>query len=198
MTPRIEPLGDEALRVALPDGVDRAGALSRLRGIAGVVDVTMAEAHAAILFAGAPPASAVIEAALRGGAVGGAAPREVTLVARYDGPDLARVAAWAHCSVTEVVERHVGRVYTARYLGFLPGFAYLGDVDPRIAAPRLPAPRARVEAGHVGIAGARTGVYPAASPGGWNLVAFVEDFIGWTPDAGPLLRPGDRVRFVPR
>lgn len=198
MNVRIEPLGDEALRVALPDGADRAALLGRLRGLPGVLDVMMAEAHAAVVFHGEHPDPQAIVAALEAQAKTSGEEREITLVARYEGPDLARVAAWTGCSVADVVERHAGRVYTARYLGFLPGFAYLGDVDPGIAAPRLPAPRARVEAGSVGIAGARTGVYPAASPGGWNLVAFVDDFVGWTPEDGPLFRPGDRVRFVPR
>lgn len=112
------------------------------------------------------------------------------------GPDLARVAAFAGCPYEEVIERHVAREYRVYMLGFVPGFAYLAEVDTRIAAPRLETPRTRVPAGSVAIAGVQTGVYPAATPGGWNL-------IGRTPvrlyDPGRrepfLLRPGDRVRF---
>jgi len=84
-------------------------------------------------------------------------------------------------------------------LGFVPGFAYLGRVDARIAAPRRRVPREVVPAGSVGIAGEQTGVYPIATPGGWQIVgrASVVMFdAGRTPAS--LLAPGDLVRFVPR
>ena len=112
---------------------------------------------------------------------------------RYDGPDLARVAAWSGVPEAEVVRRHA-RTYVVRFLGFLPGFAYLGEVDPCIAAPRLPSPRPRVPPGSVAIAGGRTGIYPSASPGGWNLVGRVEDFVPFDLN-GARLAPGDFVTF---
>jgi inhibitor of KinA len=112
------------------------------------------------------------------------------------GPDLPDVAAFAGCSEEEVVDRHLGRDYRVYLVGFVPGFAYMAEVDPRIAAPRRASPRTAVPAGSVAIAGGQTGIYPAVTPGGWNIV-------GRTPhapyDAGRrqpcLFSPGDRVRF---
>jgi inhibitor of KinA len=112
------------------------------------------------------------------------------------GPDLAGVARFAGMSEAEIIELHSGPVYRVFMLGFVPGFAYMGTVDPRIAAPRRPTPRVRVPAGSVGIAGAQTGIYPSESPGGWQL-------LGRTPvkpfDLGRLqpflLQPGDAVSF---
>ena len=116
------------------------------------------------------------------------------------GPDLAQVAADCRMSEADVVDIHSSSEYEVFFLGFTPGFPFLGVVDERIAVPRLARPRTRVPAGAVGMAGRQTGVYPVASPGGWRL-------IGRTPDrmvdlSGPepqfLLIPGRRVRFVPR
>ncbi|MDP2310722.1 MAG: carboxyltransferase domain-containing protein [Pseudomonadota bacterium] len=191
----VEPLGEGALRVTLPADVDRAATLARLAALDGVRDVVLAEAHCAVYFDGAPPADPAA-AVVRGAA--GPTGRLTTIHARYDGPDLERVAAWAGVTVDEVILRHSGRVYEVRYLGFVPGFAYLADVCPSIAAPRLPSPRPRVPAGAIGIAASRTGVYPFASPGGWNLVANAIDFHAFDPARGAALRPGDRVRFEPR
>jgi inhibitor of KinA len=117
----------------------------------------------------------------------------------YDGvhgPDLADIAAFAQCSVPEVIERHLAIEYRVFVVGFVPGFAYMAPVDPRIAAPRRPAPRLKVPAGSVAIAAGQTGIYPAETPGGWSL-------IGRSPvrpydpqrDQPFLFRPGDRVRF---
>ena len=112
------------------------------------------------------------------------------------GPDLAVVAAHTGLTPEEVIARHTRGTYRVYMLGFRPGFPYLGGLDPALATPRLPTPRRRIEGGSVGIAGAQTGVYPEASPGGWNL-------IGRTPvklfdeERGPLLRPGDTLRFTP-
>ena len=111
-------------------------------------------------------------------------------------PDLATVAQ--HCLLTEeqVVALHTGGAYFVYFLGFSPGFAYLGGLSSQLQVPRLATPRKQVEAGSVGIGGAQTGIYPNASPGGWQL-------IGRTPlrmfDASneppSLLQPGDRVCF---
>ena len=86
------------------------------------------------------------------------------------GPDLKAVAEHAGCSEQEVIERHAHRTYRVYMLGFVPGFAYMGRVDPTIAAPRHRVPRERVPAGSVGIAGEQTGVYPVESPGGWQVI----------------------------
>jgi inhibitor of KinA len=111
-------------------------------------------------------------------------------------PDLAEVAAFANVSEAEAVRLHTSRIYRVFMLGFVAGFAYMGTVDVRIAAPRLPTPRIRVPAGSVGVAGAQTGIYPASTPGGWRIV-------GRTPlkpfdlarDKPILFKPGDAVRF---
>jgi KipI family sensor histidine kinase inhibitor len=114
------------------------------------------------------------------------------------GPDLEAVAAFAGCSTAEVIARHSGQVYRVYMLGFVPGFAYMGKVDPSIAAPRHRVPREKVPAGSVGIAGLQTGVYPVDSPGGWQLIGRTNSVI-FDPsrDRPSLLAAGDRVRFVP-
>lgn len=114
------------------------------------------------------------------------------------GPDLADVAAFAGCSVEAVIERHAQRTYRVYMLGFVPGFAYMGRVDPSIAAPRHRVPRERVPAGSVGIAGLQTGVYPVDSPGGWQLIGHTTAVM-FDPerDRPSLLQAGDLVRFVP-
>jgi len=114
------------------------------------------------------------------------------------GPDLAKVARYAGMTEGEVIARHVAPVYRVFMLGFVPGFAYMGTVDPRIVMPRRATPRPRVPAGSVGIAGGQTGIYPFETPGGWQI-------IGRTPlkpfdpsRAEPfLLKAGDAVRFHP-
>jgi KipI family sensor histidine kinase inhibitor len=114
------------------------------------------------------------------------------------GPDLAAVAQFAGCTEEEVIARHSGVTYRVYMLGFVPGFSYMGRVDPNIAAPRHRVPRERVAAGSVGIAGGQTGVYPVDSPGGWQLIGRT-DRIMFDPnrEQPSLLAPGDLVRFVP-
>jgi inhibitor of KinA len=112
------------------------------------------------------------------------------------GPDLADVAASAGCSEQEVIELHTSRSYRVFVVGFVPGFGYMGPVDPRLSLPRRRTPRTKVPAGSVALAAGQTGIYPMETPGGWHL-------IGRTPirpfdesRAEPVLfRPGDRVRF---
>jgi KipI family sensor histidine kinase inhibitor len=114
------------------------------------------------------------------------------------GPDLEHVALHSGMSQQDVIDLHSSTLYPVYMLGFSPGFPYLGGLAPAIATPRLASPRTRVPAGSVGIAGTQTGIYPIATPGGWQI-------IGRTPlrlfdprrDTPALLQPGDRVRFVP-
>jgi KipI family sensor histidine kinase inhibitor len=114
------------------------------------------------------------------------------------GPDLAEVAAFAGLSEAAVVALHIGVRYRVFMLGFLPGFAYMGRVDSRIAAPRKGTPRLRVPAGSVGIAGVQTGIYPRESPGGWQIIGRTTIPL-FDPLTSPsaLFAPGDTVRFVP-
>jgi 5-oxoprolinase (ATP-hydrolysing) subunit B len=115
-----------------------------------------------------------------------------------DGPDLEAVARQAGLGVDEVIELHLGVEYIVFFIGFQPGFAYLGGLDPRLATPRRKEPRLNVPAGSVGIGGNQTGVYPAESPGGWQLIGRTADVLFDPAQTVPaLLSPGDRVRFVP-
>jgi KipI family sensor histidine kinase inhibitor len=129
----------------------------------------------------------------------GAAPVEISV--RYggaDGPDLDEVAALHGLRPSDVVELHAGATYRVLFLGFAPGFAYLGGLPAALATPRKATPRVRVPAGSVGIAGEQTGVYPLAMPGGWQLIGRSEVRLWDAARPSPaLLRPGDRVRFVP-
>jgi KipI family sensor histidine kinase inhibitor len=117
----------------------------------------------------------------------------------YDGADLDEVAARAGMPPAEVIRLHASGHYRVELVGFLPGFGYLGPLDPKLQLPRRPSPRPSVPARSVAIAGAFTGIYPAASPGGWHLLGRALDFVAFDPHrAEPsLLSPGDRVRFVP-
>jgi inhibitor of KinA len=110
---------------------------------------------------------------------------------------LPAVAAFAGCSESEVVRLHGSCEYRVYMLGFLPGFAYLGLVDRRIAMPRLDTPRLRVQAGSVGIAGVQTGVYPCDTPGGWRIIGRtgIKSFDPNRPEPF-LFTPGQRVKFV--
>jgi len=117
----------------------------------------------------------------------------------YDGPDLASAAGRSGLSPAQLIDAHAGREYSAFFLGFMPGLAYCGLLDPRIDVPRLEVPRARVPAGSVGIANGQTLVYPFGSPGGWSLIGRTERVM-FDPAREPaaLIKAGDRVRFVPR
>jgi KipI family sensor histidine kinase inhibitor len=121
------------------------------------------------------------------------------VAAAYDGPDLNAVAKALGTTAEAVVAMHSGRDYLVELLGFLPGFAYLGELDPRLQLPRRPSPRPSIAAGSIGIAGAFTGIYPFASPGGWNLIARALSVAPFDADRDPpmLFSPGDRVRFEP-
>jgi KipI family sensor histidine kinase inhibitor len=114
------------------------------------------------------------------------------------GPDLQDVATFAKLSPQAVIERHCAVEYRVFMLGFLPGFAYMGSVDPSIAAPRKATPRARIPAGSVGIAGRQTGIYPRQSPGGWQLIGRTAlRVFDATRVPAALIAAGDRVKFVP-
>jgi inhibitor of KinA len=113
-------------------------------------------------------------------------------------PDLLPLADRLGISVDQLVQIHTAETYKVYMLGFLPGFAYMGTVDERIAAPRLSRPRREVPAGSVGIAGRQTGIYPLDAPGGWNLIGRTPLRMFDAHRAEPvLLRPGDLVRFYP-
>ena len=132
-----------------------------------------------------------------GGLLDGSTTIEVPVCYGGDfGPDLTEVAGVCGCSEEEVVRLHTSVEYRVYVVGFVPGFAYMGIVDDRLALPRRAVPRTRVPAGSVAIAAGQTGIYPIETPGGWHL-------LGRTPirpfdsarDEPVLFRPGNRVRF---
>jgi hypothetical protein len=117
---------------------------------------------------------------------------------RYDGPDLEAAAKALGLTQRELARRHQARVYAALLTGFLPGFAYLGDVDEALSLPRLPQPRARVPAGALAIAGRMTAAYPFPSPGGWNLIGHMDPAALFDVNRVPhaTVQALDEVRFV--
>ncbi len=127
-------------------------------------------------------------------------PRQVTVPVHYGGrhgPDLAAVAAHTGLSEREVVAAHAGAEYQVYFLGFQPGFAYMGGLPACLATPRRAEPRLAVPAGSVGIGGTQTGIYPAASPGGWQIIGRTALKL-FDPGRDPpsLLLPGDSVSFA--
>ena len=124
----------------------------------------------------------------------------ITLPAYYSlesGPDLGLIAENANITVEDVIEIHQQQEYRVYAIGFAPGFAYLGEVDERIAAPRLATPRQKVPRGAVAIADRQTAVYPAPSPGGWNLIGLCPTRM-FDPEQQPSMpvQVGDRIQFT--
>jgi KipI family sensor histidine kinase inhibitor len=220
--PRIAAFGDAAVLLTLADRVDPDLA-RQAQAIAAAVDDgrdrwpalgRAVPAHASVLVPFDPltmdldEVRTIVEACARdagGGTVAAAVAPErsptVEIRVRYggaDGPDLGEVAAVHDLSPSDVVELHAGAKYRVLFLGFAPGFAYLGGLLPGLATPRRSTPRTRVPAGSVGIAGEQTGVYPLAMPGGWQLIGRTDTRLWDVSSSSPaLLRPGDLVRFVP-
>ena len=208
---RICDAGDSALLLELEEAIDlrvNAQAIGiavavRSMALAGVRDVVSTFRSVAVHFDPLEAEPDALRAALArtsGMSPEAAIGKTVEIPAVYggeDGPDLDAVAEWAGLSAHAVAERHASAEYRVFMLGFLPGFAYLGSVDDRIAAPRRQTPRLRVPAGSVGIAGRQTGVYPRQSPGGWQIVGRSPLRL-FDPNHVPaaLLAPGDFVRFV--
>jgi inhibitor of KinA len=106
----------------------------------------------------------------------------------YEGPDLAFVASNCGLSEADVIRIHSEKEYHVFFLGFLPGFAYMGTTDERITVARKEKP-VKIQAGDIGLAGNQTGIYPSASPGGWQIIGRTNTI--------PHFRAGDRVRFIP-
>ena len=210
--PRIREAGDSALLVELdavinPETNARAIAIAaalQAEGLAGVRDVVPTFRSVALHFDPLVIGPGALQAAI--GRALDAPPqlrhgRSIEVPTFYggeNGPDLADVATWAGLTPEAVAERHASVTYRVYMLGFLPGFAYLASVDERIAAPRHAAPRLRVRAGSVGIAGRQTGIYPRESPGGWQIIGRTRLRAFDPARVSPaLFQPGDAVRFVP-
>jgi len=128
---------------------------------------------------------------------GAVAGETVEIPVSYDGEDLPEVAGLTGLDAEEVVRRHTAPEYTVAFLGFSPGFPYLVGLDPALEVPRRDTPRTSIPAGSVGLAGGQTGIYPSASPGGWQLIGRTEVTL-FDPRRDPpaLLAPGSRLRFT--
>ena len=218
---RCAPLGDRALVVEfhrapkgeLADRVRAAAEHLLARPIPGVTDVVYAHGSVTVHFdpivvAGQQRASqpmqlmqeAVLAALARAPRLPRQTSRDVEIPVCYGGAhgqDLDEVARRCELSTDEVIALHGRPVYTVDMLGFMPGFAYLNGLDPRIAVPRRDTPRKRIPAGSVGISSSQTAVYPFETPGGWNLLGRTPLSMFRLHDEPPnLIRMGDRVRFV--
>ena len=206
----VRPFGDRAFLIELEQRIDPA-IVDHGRVIAdewerrGLGDAIPAYASVVVSFD--PARTSWREAAAAARSVAAASPaatseiagRTIEIPTVYDGPDLPDTAARSGMSVDELVALHCGRTYRAFFLGFMPGLAYCGMLDPRIDAPRLDAPRPHVAAGCVGVANGQTVVYPVDSPGGWRLIGRTElEMFDPGRDPPALVRAGDRVRFVAR
>ena len=216
---RLIPMGDRALVIEFGDRLDPelsariAAAAQHLRASPppGVLDIVPAYTtlalhyDPAVIGAGTTPYEALIEqveAWLHAQADAKLSPgRLVEIPVCYGsgvGEDLEELARQHGLTPEEVVSIHASTDYRVYLLGFVPGFAYLGDVDPRIATRRRDTPRPHVPAGSVAIGGDQTGVYPLETPGGWHLIGRTPVRM-FTPESEPpcLLAAGDTVRFVP-
>ncbi|MBV9507327.1 MAG: 5-oxoprolinase subunit PxpB [Acidobacteriia bacterium] len=129
-------------------------------------------------------------------------PRIIEIPVKYggeSGPDLIEVARITGLTPARVVERHAAAEYRVYFLGFSPGFPYLGGMPQELAVPRLATPRKRVPRGSVAIGGEQTGIYPLDSPGGWRIIGHTDlTLFDAAADPPALLRSGDSVRFVPQ
>jgi inhibitor of KinA len=212
----LSPLGDAALVLEFGHEIDEA-ALARVRALttslesdlpAGVTDIVPAFASVTVFYDLAQAGSyeqLCAELKTRAARAASRPPFETARLVEIPvcyggefGSDLDDVAAHAGLAADEAVALHSGVEYRVHAIGFAPGFPYLGGLPARLHMPRRATPRIEVPAGTVGIGGAQTGVYPLATPGGWNL-------IGRTPlalfraqeDPPALLRAGDSVKFRP-
>ncbi|MCS4511796.1 5-oxoprolinase subunit B/C family protein [Xylophilus ampelinus] len=200
---RFLPVNHGALLVELDDLEQTLALLASLEAdpIAGVEELVPAARTLLVSFR---PAACTMESlvqAIAGRDVTARAVRDGTLVripVHYDGEDIAEVAALMGIAPEELVRRHTGSVYSVAFTGFAPGFAYLTGGDPSFDdMPRRKTPRTRIPAGAVGLAGSFSGVYPQASPGGWQIIGTTPIAMWDIARAVPaLLQPGFRVQFV--
>ena len=203
---RIVAFGDGALLVELEQRIDpgvagRAAAIAERWEASGRGPAVPAYASVLLrydpLSLGPEPAEDAARDLLRLVAAFGPGPL-IEVPTRYDGPDLEEVARLSGLTVSELIAAHTGREHLAYFVGYMPGYAYCGGLDPRIVAPRLASPRTRVPAGSVAVADGQTAIYPFTSPGGWRLIG-TTDLVPFDPQRDPpaLIQPGARVRFVP-
>lgn len=213
MTAEFLPVGDLAVRVSfgaeisprINDQVRRFCHRLQTEPICGVSEWVPGYAAVTVYYhpwaIGYDDLCSVLEDYVRAGTDMPSAPaRQVEVPVCYGGkwgPDLDEVAAAHGLTGGQVIERHATPTYLVYFLGFLPGFPYLGGLDPSLATPRRATPRPRIHAGSVGIAGAQTGVYPLETPGGWQIIGRTPLRL-YDPARQPpaLLAVGDQVQFL--
>ena len=200
---RLRPAGERGLLVEVEElaTVHRLHAALRRLDLPGVVELV--PGYRTVLIVADPERAGVLDELAAGlpglelppaGAVAG---ETVEIPVSYDGEDLPEVAGLTGLEAGEVVRRHTAPEYTVAFLGFSPGFPYLVGLDPALEVPRRDTPRTSIPAGSVGLAGNQTGIYPTASPGGWQLIGRTEvTLFDPTRDPPALLAPGTRLRFT--
>ena len=200
---RLRPAGERGLLVEVEEleTVHRLHAALRQLDPPGVVELV--PGYRTVLIVADPERAGVLDELAAGlpglelppaGAVAG---ETVEIPVSYDGEDLPEVAGLTGLEADEVVRRHTAPEYTVAFLGFSPGFPYLVGLDPALEVTRRDTPRTSIPAGSVGLAGNQTGIYPTASPGGWQLIGRTEVTL-FDPARDPpaLLAPGTRLRFT--
>ena len=208
----IRPASDRSLLLCCGDEIsfDAHLAVARLtrclQGVRGILNLHPAYSSVLVDFDPRLRSHAQVEALVRERLASHAdqappEPRRVEIPVCYggeSGPDLRDVARHTGLTEERVVELHAAAEYLVYFVGFATCFPYLGGLPPELATPRLPAPRKHVPVGSVAIGGAQAGIYPLSSPGGWRLIGRTRLRL-FDPSASPppLLRMGDRVRFVP-
>lgn len=197
-------VGERGLRV--PTG---AATLARFDALlacefAEIEDIIPADGSLLLLLrrgaALSPGLCAALQAPLPGAAARGDTLHEIAVTyGGAAGPDLPALARQARLAVDDYIDSHAAAIYTVAFLGFQPGFPYLRGLPSALHARRRASPRVRVPAGSVAVGGVYAGIYPAAGPGGWQLIGHTDSVLfDAARDAPALLRPGDHVRFVPR
>lgn len=208
----IRPASDRSLLLSFGDEIsfDAHLAVARLTrcllGVRGILNLHPAYTSVLVDFDPRMRSHAQVEALVRASLASHAdeappEPRRVEIPVRYGGecgPDLSAVARHTGLTEERVVELHAAAEYLVYFVGFATCFPYLGGLPPELATPRLAAPRKHVPAGSVAIGGAQAGIYPLASPGGWRLIGRTHlELFDPSASPPPLLRMGDRVRFIP-
>ena len=211
--PEIAPLGDSMVTVTFGEGISEELnrlVVARSRDVAtaamiGVSDIVASYAAVGIHYDPLVIAYADLrdrllsifaEPSVAGDSLNGATLHSIKV--RYDGEDIAEVAQRTGLSVSDVISIHSEREYRVYVTGFVPGFAYLGVLDERLALPRRDSPRSKVPAGSVAIAERQTGIYPSMTPGGWHIIGNTDvRLFDPAREAPALFRAGDLVRFEP-
>jgi KipI family sensor histidine kinase inhibitor len=200
---RVRPAGERALLVEVEElaTVHRLHAALRELAPPGVVELV--PGYRTVLIVAEPGRAGVLDELaatlpeLELPPAEAVAGETVEVPVRYDGEDLPEVASLTGLEAAEVVRRHTAPTYTVAFLGFSPGFPYLVGLDPALEVPRRDTPRTSIPAGSVGLAGNQTGIYPTASPGGWQLIGRTElRLFDPARDPPALLAPGARLRFT--